>query len=395
VFFFFGGKDFLHDPSDEFARWIVYIGALFALAGAVFLCLVSYQGKTARDLRTRASAARGRVTGVKRDWLSRGYALNYSFVDPIGRTYRGKKILSQQEAFTWRDGEEGEIRYDSHAPGKSVWIGRGIEFEPDESVATCVGMIIEVIERNLDGEKQSVVHYRYRDHLGEVDEDQFVETESALYNAGDRGRVEFHLRHPGLNQWLGKTEDPGLAGSDTAASPRGCGEAANLDPRSVPSTFPLLRRSKSLKSASLIFVYVLIAGFFLLLFAVAKENPSADDMIGLRLYALGFAALIVWFLRKLVLGIRDVKSWKHILRSGAPARGTVNLVEEKRQRLGRWTWTPGWIISYRYSDMNGRVNSGESAYLSGREAARWRTRDSCLIVYDPERPESSVWIGKP
>ena len=170
--FFLGGKDLLRDPSDEFARWIIYISVLFVLAGALLICLVSYQAKNVFALRAGASTVRGRVTSVKRDWLSRGYELQYSFVDSIGRTYRGKKILSQQEAFTWRDGEEGEVRCDPNAPEKNVWIGRGIEFEQDESVATCVGTVTEVTEQDLDGKKQSAIHYRYRDHLGEIHEDK-------------------------------------------------------------------------------------------------------------------------------------------------------------------------------------------------------------------------------
>ena len=226
---------------------------------------------------------------------------------------------------------------------------------------------------------------------------RFVENESTLYQAGDRGKVEFHLQHPGLNQWLGKTEDPSrdVGSSAAAVSPNAYNEVAHLDPKSVPSTLKLLRRSKSLWNASLISVYIVIMGFFLLLFAALKESPSRDDMIGLGLFALMLAALIIWFVRELVLGIREVKSWRRILTSGAPARGTVSLIEEKRQRLGRFTWTPGWIISYRYGDKSGRVHSGESGYLSRREAARWRTRDSCLIIYDPARPDASVWIGKP
>jgi len=370
---------------------------LFSLAGALLVSVTSRKNQAAAALGAAAVTVRGRVGRVKKDWLSQGFALQYSFVDSMDKSFGGKAFVPQKEAFTWRDGDEGKVRYDPNDPRKSVWMGRGIEFAEDESTATCVGTVTEVIERDLDGKKQSVVHYHYRDHLGEIHEDKFVETESALYKTGDRGKVEFHLQHPGLDQWLGKTEDPGAGAgsSDTAVSPHAYDEVANLDPDAVPSTLQLLRRSKSLWSASLIFVYVLITGFFLLLFVVLKESPSRDDMIGLGLFALMFAALFVWFVRKLVLSIRDVKSWKRILNSGAPARGTVNLVEEKRQRLGRWTWTPGWTISYRYRDKSGRVHNGESGYLSRKEAARWRTRDSCLIIYDSERPEASVWIGKP
>jgi len=396
LFVFLGGKDLLSDASNEFSRWVVYFGVLFSLAGTLLVSVTRRKDKAAAALGAAAVTVRGRVGSVKKDWLSQGYALQYGFVDSMGKSYRSKTILPQQEAFTWRDGEEGEVRYDTNDPSVSVWIGRRINFGEDEGTATCVGTVIEVSERNLDDEKDFVVRYRYRDHLGEFHEDQYVQDESALYKVGDPGKVEFSLYHPALSEWLGKTDDSTtLAGSsDTAPATNAAVDKPVFVPGSGPSTFQLLGRSQPLKSASLIFVYILITGLFLLLVAIVKETPSRDDMIGVSIYSAIVIGLFLWFVRKLWTGIEEVKDWKRIVNCGAAAQGTVNIVEEKRQSLGRWTWNAGWIVSYRYSDRSGRSYSGDSGYLSRREAARWRSRDKCVIVYDPERPEKSVWIGR-
>jgi hypothetical protein len=136
LFFFLGGKDLLKDPTDQFALSTIYIGCLFLVPGAV-LALVTWRRELmALGLTSAATAIRGHVVSVKKDWLSQGYVLRYSFNDPMGGTYRGGKILSQQEAFTWREREEGVVRYDPNEPGISVWIARAVEFDAVDSSAT-------------------------------------------------------------------------------------------------------------------------------------------------------------------------------------------------------------------------------------------------------------------
>jgi hypothetical protein len=63
-----------------------------------------------------------------------------------------------------------------------------------------------------------------------------------------------------------------------------------------------------------------------------------------------------------------------------------------RRKLPLRTW--GWIVSYRYTDRQQKDRSGESGYLSRREASTCRVGDECVIRYDPEKPASSVWIGR-
>jgi hypothetical protein len=395
LFFFLGGADLLDDPADEFALWTVYVGGLFFLAG-VALALIAWRREMRKHaLSSAAPAGRGRVLSVKKDWLSRAYVLHYRFNDSGGRIHRGKKILSQQEAFTWREGEEGEIRYDSKDPKTSIWIGRAVEFEADGGSATAPAILIEVTPQKADGDKGTRVRYRYRDHLGETHEDQFIDDEGAPYAVGEAGIVAFDPRHPGLNQWLGKSDAVSALGGMVEAKSRPQRAAAPLPIRaSRPSTFRLAGRSKPLKNARLLLFYIFIAALFLLLL-IAVEEPvsSRNDLLGFTLFSMLLLALVVWFVLSLRKGIREVKGWRRILDRGSAAGGTVSLVEEKHQSLGRWTWQPGWVSTYRYHDHEGKPHTGDG-YLSRREAQPWRSGDDCVVVYDPAQPSSSVWVGK-
>lgn len=54
-----------------------------------------------------------------------------------------------------------------------------------------------------------------------------------------------------------------------------------------------------------------------------------------------------------------------------------------------------WRREIRTHALKGKSHTGESGYLSRREAHRWRSRDKCVVVYDPALPSKSVWIGQP
>lgn len=323
LFFFFGGKDLLQDASNEAARWIMYIGFAIFLPGFMLLLTLWRREMRVLGLKTAGSTIRGRVVSMKKDRLSQGYVLEYGFNDSMGRTYQGKELLFQQEAFTWREGEEVEILYDPNDPTVSVWVGRT------------------------------------DDHLGE----------SQLINDDVR---------------------------ETASSAVIPAETPVLPPASFPSSFTLFRRCIPMRRALANFVWVLFYGLFLLGATIlAAEQPSKEGWLVL---IVGSLALLAFFLfgvvRNWIQGVRQLREWRRLLDNGSPVGATVTLVEEKRERWGRWTWKPGWIVSYRYTDPNGRFRYGDSGYLSRKEAADWRTEDKCMILYDPGHPEKNVWIGK-
>lgn len=317
AFVFLGGRDLVAQPSDPVARWLVYLGLALLVAGALLVADAWRRARAVVALSEGGVAVRARVTEVERDWLSRGYALRYLFDDAMGQRRQGLKIVSQREAFTWREGDEGDARYDPGDPATSVWIGREVELDEDEPAVTAA-----------------------------------VLPESARPDAVPLG----------------------------APTP--------------PSTWALVRRSPSLRSAALASVYVVVFSFFLLLLAVFEEAPSDGDRLGFALFSLLVAGVVVLLGWRLWAGWREVAGWRRIASRGFAVEGVVSLVEEKRKRLGRWTWTPGWIVTYRYRDAGGELHDGESGYLSRRQASRWRCRDRCLILCDPERPELSVWLGR-
>jgi hypothetical protein len=145
------------------------------------------------------------------------------------------------------------------------------------------------------------------------------------------------------------------------------------------------------------FVWFLFYGLFLLGATIlTPEHPTKEAMIGLTVVSLGLVAFFLFgVLRNWIKGVRQLREWRHLRDNGSPAGATVTLIEEKRERWGRWTWKPGWIVSYRYTGRNGRFHYGDSGYLSRKEAADWRTRDECVVLVDHEEPWKSVWIGKP
>lgn len=390
--FLIGTAGLLQGPTSD-ATFYLYAGVFVFLAGAL-LAWVTWRAEAGGARLTHAApVSRGQIVKIKKDWLSDAYVLRFNFKDAVGRSYRGRKILSQQEAFMWREGEEGGVRYDARNPKVNVWIGRGVALDTEGDSATAPATIIEVTPQHYEDGSDLTVRYRYRDHVGESHEDEFIDDEGAPYRVGDAGTVEFDPQQPELSTWLGKT---GVAsGHDEAAarSPIPRVTTLTLAPAAKPSTFRLMRHSKPIKNAMLILVYLFIAAVFLIVLMAATDPASPDDQFGVALYAAMFLGLVVWFVWSLWKGMREVSEWRGIIDRGRAAEGTVSLVEEKRQSLGRWTWKPGWVISYRYRDHTGQSHTGASGYLSRKEAQRWRSRDKCAIIYDPAQPWQSVWVG--
>lgn len=79
-------------------------------------------------------------------------------------------------------------------------------------------------------------------------------------------------------------------------------------------------------------------------------------------------------------------------RSGHPAEGTVRKVWPTSTSINR---VQQWRLSYEYRDHVGRAQEGESHLLSPEEASEWHQGDKGAVRFDRERPQDSVWIGKP
>jgi hypothetical protein len=107
----------------EITAWNYAVGAL-ALAGAPLILLAVRRAVVCARLSREGTEGRGRVTGIEQAWPTRSYALRYRFQDRSGRVVEGREFLSQVEAFAWREGDEGEIRFAAADSAQSVWLGR-------------------------------------------------------------------------------------------------------------------------------------------------------------------------------------------------------------------------------------------------------------------------------
>jgi len=84
-------------------------------------------------------------------------------------------------------------------------------------------------------------------------------------------------------------------------------------------------------------------------------------------------------------------SRNRILESGMPAEAEVISVGPTNMSINR---VRQWRITYHYHDLYGRVQQGRSDYLMPHEADSWNTGDTGRVMYDRERPEKSIWLGK-
>lgn len=80
-----------------------------------------------------------------------------------------------------------------------------------------------------------------------------------------------------------------------------------------------------------------------------------------------------------------------LLRSGTHTNATVSAVGPTNFRINGVTQ---WRVSYRYEDPLGREYRGKSPYLSPDGGEIWKEGDSANIMFDPQRPSKSLWIGK-
>jgi len=150
----------------------------------------------------------------------------------------------------------------------------------------------------------------------------------------------------------------------------------------------LMRRSLCVKRAALHGFFALVFAALWLISLVIDDTP---EFVGPALILTFFAFWMVWNASK---GSREVMKWRRVMAIGTPAQGAVTGVNEVDERWSRWTWKPGWVVSYRYPDSGGKVHTGKSGMLSRRQARRWKKGEACVVLFNPQRPEESVWIGK-
>ncbi|MGH7207004.1 MAG: DUF3592 domain-containing protein [Nitrospiraceae bacterium] len=123
----------------------------------------------------------------------------------------------------------------------------------------------------------------------------------------------------------------------------------------------------------------------------ARTSAGGDWWEPLALGAFGslFALIGIFIgqsdLRRVLLVLR-------LSRSGLTAEGTVLKVWATGTSINR---VRQWQLSYEFRDHVGRTQQGESHLLSPDEADAWNAGDKGAVRFDRERPQDSVWIGRP
>lgn len=107
--------------------WPLDAGALvagaIALAGVAVIALAVADAAMAARVARSGMEARGRVTAITRARPTRGYVLRYRFRDDVGVEFEGRRFLSQTDAFDWREGDEGPVRFEMGNASRNIWLG--------------------------------------------------------------------------------------------------------------------------------------------------------------------------------------------------------------------------------------------------------------------------------
>jgi hypothetical protein len=120
--------------EDEGADWMLpgiftLLGLFFAGAGGP----IFFRGVRGirRELRLRDEGTRVEATVV--DVAPANVSFNgvpqwriaYRYQDHRGRSHTGESnVMAPDEAQVWKAGDKGIVRYDMHAPRKSIWVGK-------------------------------------------------------------------------------------------------------------------------------------------------------------------------------------------------------------------------------------------------------------------------------
>ena len=133
IFFVFAAIETVHGHAPV-ASTNLEIAVFLLIAGGLLLWRAHLSVERAVRLASSGTSTVGVVTGMAKTWYQGWgedgpplYALRFSYQDQRGRAHCGKAICPQTDAFQWRAGDRGLVRYDLQHPGRSVWIGQGLQ----------------------------------------------------------------------------------------------------------------------------------------------------------------------------------------------------------------------------------------------------------------------------
>ena len=93
----------------------------------------------------------------------------------------------------------------------------------------------------------------------------------------------------------------------------------------------------------------------------------------------------------ITVSLRKARTRRRLLTAGVRAPATVAEVTPMNLRVNGRTQ---WRMKYDYQDYQNRRHR-QSMYLNADEAMRWKAGDTGDVLFDPDRPQSAIWLGRP
>jgi hypothetical protein len=123
----------------------------------------------------------------------------------------------------------------------------------------------------------------------------------------------------------------------------------------------------------------------------ATNRPRGSSEAGAMLFAFPIGAVstalgggLAWFIFAPIMRIR------RLVRVGVPAEATVLGIDSAAISFSRRIQSQ---IRYRYQDRLGGIHEGKSRPMEASDLERWKPGARGAILYDPRRPDRSVWLG--
>jgi hypothetical protein len=135
---------------------------------------------------------------------------------------------------------------------------------------------------------------------------------------------------------------------------------------------------------------LLVAG---VLFLVLRNDPGMGSRVWSFLVSpltIGaiFSALGAVYFRR---GRRRLRTEERLLQFGTTTEATATAIEPTNTHLNRRVL---WRVRFAYEDMHGARHEGDSGYLSAEDAQSYEVGEQVFVRYDPERPSTSIWLGR-
>ena len=130
--------------------------------------------------------------------------------------------------------------------------------------------------------------------------------------------------------------------------------------------------------------------------AYLPNRPSVNRIVGtskvtlLLIFAFVGAYLSVAGGTIAGAALRHGRMRRRLLTAGVRAPATVAGVKAMNLRVNGRTQ---WRLAYEYRDYQGQPHR-RSMYLDGDEARRWQPGDTGEVLFDPDRPQRAIWLGR-